>query len=508
MAYTQTPMNDTYQTKLVPMIKPVNNRAPPSGYTPNVDIDPLNLVYDKQADPITGEDFYSAASRDGFVPLFTFASQVGAGDTVFGIYLWRASDFYIIVTSSRILVYNALTQTLVTNHTTGAASPQLIRCNFQEFVYNNGTEALIVSAPGRFAIINTAGAVTAITIPGGTIAGRACAVMDGYVFATDGDAIWNSNNNVPTTWSPSNFIHADNYAGKIHGLYRLGTYIVALTSSSIQYFYDQANATGTPLGAVQNATKRVGTMGGECQISDQLFLIGWDNGTGIDVYLLTQDGLKSIGTSTIRKWLSSISPVYVGVGGLFPPGKFMMLNGHRFYMINHPNSAYSYGYDMDTQEWIRFSGFGGDKLDFGATYFGYHSAGGTPTRYTTLAVLRTSYWLYYANPSQSADQLGGGSLTAVPVRLVTDNLDFNTRRLKFASRLLLHCDQTNSTTNVSWSDDDYQTFSSPRSITNSLDFPVIHQLGSFRKRAFKIEYASTAKTRWDFLELDYNQGQT
>lgn len=508
MAYTSTPLGDTYQTKLVPMIKPMNNRTPSTGYSPNFDIDPLNLVYDKVQDPLTGEDFYSAQSRDGFVPLFNFGGQVGAGDTVFGIYLWRSPDYYIIVTSSRILVYNALTQALVTNHVTPAASPQLIRCNFQEFVFNNGTESLIVSAPGRFAIINSAGAVTAITTPGGPITGRACTVMDGYVFATDGDAIWNSNNNVPTTWSASNFIHADSYAGKIHGLYRLGTYIVALTSSSIQYFYDQANPTGTPLGVVQSATKRVGTMGGECQISDQLFLVGWDNGTGIDVYLLTQEGLKSIGTSTIRRWLASTSPVYLGVGGLFPPGKFMMLNGHRFYLINHPNLPQSYGYDLDTQEWIRFSGFGDGKLDFGSTYFGYHSSAGAQVRYTTLAVLRNNYWLYYANPALSADTLGAGSAVAVPVRLVTDNLDFNTRRLKFASRLLIHADQVVGTTSVSWSDDDYQTFSTPRSVSNNSDFPVLHQLGSFRKRAFKIEYASTNKTRWDFLELDYDQGQT
>jgi hypothetical protein len=65
------------------------------------------------------------------------------------------------------------------------------------------------------------------------------------------------------------------------------------------------------------------------------------------------------------------------------------------------------------------------------------------------------------------------------------------------------------TLNVSWSDDDYATFSTPRELiySNTLQFPFITQLGMFRQRAFKVTYAGTQFLCYKSITMDINKGQ-
>ena len=70
-------------------------------------------------------------------------------------------------------------------------------------------------------------------------------------------------------------------------------------------------------------------------------------------------------------------------------------------------------------------------------------------------------------------------------------------------------DQSASSANaeVSWSDDDYQTFSTPRSIDMIYKFPVLYRLCQFRRRAFKITWTQNLPMRFKHIELDLNMGQ-
>lgn len=499
MAFNKTPLGDTYQTKLVPLLKPTANRRGDRNYAPGIDMEPLNVIYEKVRDPLTGEEFYEVMSRDGFTSFMTV--PLAAGDTVRGVYYWKAVNILLVAATTRLLVFSGINFTLLST-TTFPGSATLTEVDFQEYRYEDGAETLIVSLPGRLFEVAAGGGVTTISSTVGDTFGRPIVVMDGYVFATDGSSIWNSNLNNPKTWIPSNFIDPDNYPGFVWGLYRMGTYIVAFCDSSLQFFYNAANPNGTPLGVNQTATKRVGTVGGECLVDDSIVFVGKSLGGGLDVYHLQQQSLVSIGTPTIRRWLSSITSVS-GLSGRFGRGKFMVLNGHRLYLLNHPTSPYSYVYDFDTQEWIRFSGFGQTSLDFSGTFFGPWSNGITSQSYATLAVRPSSADVFRSNSLAPVD----GS-TNVPLQVLTENLDFYTRRQKFASRLLIHCDQQIGPISVSWSDDDYATFTTPRIVDTSTTFPVLHQLGSFRKRAFRISQSNGAKCRWKLLELDYDQGQT
>jgi hypothetical protein len=81
--------------------------------------------------------------------------------------------------------------------------------------------------------------------------------------------------------------------------------------------------------------------------------------------------------------------------------------------------------------------------------------------------------------------------------------------MKFTSRLLFGTDLTSSTSllNISWSDDDLNTFTSSRTVDLSKTYVPLWACGSFRKRAFKFTYADNFPMRWRSVEIDYNQGQ-
>jgi hypothetical protein len=59
---------------------------------------------------------------------------------------------------------------------------------------------------------------------------------------------------------------------------------------------------------------------------------------------------------------------------------------------------------------------------------------------------------------------------------------------------------------VSWTDNDYQTWTTARDLSFDFDFPCIAQLGNFRRRAFKFEYSQPYLLRLEAFEVDINKG--
>lgn len=86
--------------------------------------------------------------------------------------------------------------------------------------------------------------------------------------------------------------------------------------------------------------------------------------------------------------------------------------------------------------------------------------------------------------------------------------NFGTNRIKFGTRILVDCDQTPTTSNVmiSWTDNDYQTFSTPRAVDVSHAYKQLYALGRFRKRAYQVTYSDNFPMRMNGLEFDYVQG--
>jgi hypothetical protein len=100
---------------------------------------------------------------------------------------------------------------------------------------------------------------------------------------------------------------------------------------------------------------------------------------------------------------------------------------------------------------------------------------------------------------------------AISCTITSSKLDFDSINRKFMYRLSLIGDVPDDTlvdtaVSVSWSDNDYKTWSTPRTLKFTGDLPAIFQLGQFRRRAFKITYALPHLFRLETMEVDINKG--
>jgi len=87
-------------------------------------------------------------------------------------------------------------------------------------------------------------------------------------------------------------------------------------------------------------------------------------------------------------------------------------------------------------------------------------------------------------------------------------MDFGSMNQKFMSSLITVADRPTTSTllSISYSDDDYQTFSTPRTMELNQEYPILHQLGRFRRRAVKLSYSGSNRIRLHRLEVSYNIG--
>jgi len=94
--------------------------------------------------------------------------------------------------------------------------------------------------------------------------------------------------------------------------------------------------------------------------------------------------------------------------------------------------------------------------------------------------------------------------------IITEANDFGTLNRKTMHRLAILGDRpsASSTISVQWSDDDYETFNTARTIELKQDLSATYQLGWFRQRIFKFTYADNFPMRIQDIEVDINKGTT
>lgn len=533
MAFTQSPETQTYSSPSIPAAYSIELRPDSlyiAGSALTQDSGMVNLIPTKAKNVKGSKDEpkeVHAVTRQAIT-----AQEVANSNLINrGCYVWEKTAgtvYYFSVNGTG--VYTSLdgttwaqVDTLLTNATTPV--------RFTEFIDDSNVKKLILvdGVEGYVYTTNAAGTkITDAEFPTPHVPFPV--FLDGYLFlakAATGD-IYNSNLNAPTAWTAGDFISSELYPDDIQALVKINNYILAIGLEGSEFFYDAANATGSPLARYEGGSQAFGTKFPNSIACNKRQVILLSNNNDGEFVLKVLEDFKSEDidptflTQAVNSRLTAASNSITAAG---VRGYLLRQSGDLLYVINMQGDVSApnllnktFALNLENGYWTELRvGAAGD-----APYPVYFVANATSLRASTFVSGHYGGSPFFGHLSEKAaatDTFTNGAGSAnIYTELRTPTMDFDTRNIKTMSRFGVNVSTGNSSTstsgatvtvNVSWSDDDYATFTSARELIfgPSLNFPFITQLGSFRQRAFKLTYAGTNFIKYKSITMDINKGQ-
>ena len=488
MPYDRSPVDDTTSTQRVKLTREINAR---DGGTSGKDEDLINVFIEPIKNRAAEDSRHFIVKRSGTAQVVASV----ASEAVRGIFFWEDESKLFYAVNNDIYVYNVNTGVSTTlsnpfSTTSGAVG-------FCLFLYDNGTSVVCATDGTTLVTISSTNVVTTVTDPDIPTPHLPYPIfLDGYLFlAKLGTAsIYNSDLNDPTAWTAGNVIDAEMEGDDLVRLAKLNNYIVAFGSTSIEYFWDAAEATGSPLNRNDTPIKINSYLGGFSQFGNSLYYIGVNDGGQADIYKLTDFKIEELGTPTISRFLNTANTnINTWSAGI------VSCKGHTFYVVNVGTQT-TYVYDVDTKLWARWAYQATSIFPVTASC----NVQTTENTYTYFALGTTNSAIYRFNDTLYQDN--GTNFTCT---IITEASDFGTLNRKTMRRLSVIGDRpsSNANLNVQWSDDDYQTYSTARSINLNQDLPCTYNLGWFRQRNFKLTFTANENMRLQELEVEINKGR-
>lgn len=329
--------------------------------------------------------------------------------------------------------------------------------------------------------------VTDEDYPGDTVPGLV--VLAGTVFVMNSKAeIYGSDTADPTSWDALNFLTAEQEADEGVALVKHRSLVVALCSRSTEFFYFAGTEPpGSPLSTQRNTFLKIGCASARSVATSMntLFWVARDDAGHFFVAAAEGTEYKRISSPKEDKQLSETPQIrdregYVTEGG-----------GHKFYIF-HLNDR-SIVFNITNSSWTewRFEN----------------------TRFLGIDSIRVDNEVFIADDDKlfkfnltSGNDYGNPINIELRTPLVEPSSAQVGRRNKFLHRLELICDNTGEgKVWVSWSDDDYRTWSAPRCIDLSKRTSLT-RCGYFRRRAFRVQTDYDNLTRFRALELYVDVG--
>ena len=410
-------------------------------------------------------------------------------------------------------------------------------------------------------VANTITKITDADYPAVTVPG--VAYLDGYFFVMDANGtIYNSGLEAPLSWNSLEFIACEAEPDGGVAIAKYMNYVVGFGRWTTEFFYDAANATGSPLAVIQSATIQTGCANGYsvAQFDGKLVWMGNSREKGRGVYALSGSMVPTkISTPDVDRILNadSLEKVFSWGAGFA---------GHSLYVLTLATSGISLVYDFTSQVWSHFTrrkageaktvssltqaagiataictahGFAdGDEITIaGATPTGYNlttnisiidadtfaydvpdSLAGVATGTITATGSTEGYFdlAYYANTGGKDLVLGeaDGIIYELLGTACQDNgvsIDASTRttiydaggaKRKFVSSAEVIGDKVDAQALIRYSDDDYKTHGKYRKVDLSLERSRIHRLGSMSRRSFEVRHTANTPFRVQALEIE------
>lgn len=321
--------------------------------------------------------------------------------------------------------------------------------------------------------------------------------IDGYVLIAKGSDVYNCDIDDPLSWQPDQYLSAEMFPDPIKALARQNNQVVVLGDYSTEFFYDAANAAGSPLSRNDAAVIQFGIAAPHSVYQNEQFCawVAQSGSGGRSVWVLEGFKPKKVSDEYIDRILDEETSISTCHGYGF------RTMGHLLFLINLPSQHRTIVYDMDEKLWHEWSSWTSTREK---EVFLYNHAADMGTGAIHLLSSVTGD-IYELNPAYYQDEND-----PIVVEITTNKYDMDTYNRKFGSAVRIVGDSysTTNTVDLSWTDDDYQTFPVTATIDLSDGYPAYQRLGSFRRRAWRIRHTGNAPLRLEALELVYDEGST
>ena len=319
--------------------------------------------------------------------------------------------------------------------------------------------------------------------------------IDGYVLVAKGSDVFNCDLDNPLSWQSDQYLSAEMFPDPVLALARQNNQVVVLGESSTEFFYDAANAAGSPLSRNDAGVIQFGIAAPHALYQNEQFCawVSQSSSGGRAVWSLTGFKPNKISDEYIERILDAENNISVITGYGF------RTMGHLFFLINLPSQHRTIVYDMDEKMWHEWTSWT-ETREHEVFLYNHVADAGDGYVYLLSSVTGDIYKLL---PNVYQDEND-----PITVEIRTNKYDMDTYNRKFGSVVRLVGDRYSTTNNVSlsWTDNDYQSYSTPVDIDLSDDYPAFQRLGSFRRRAWKLKHTANQPLRLESLELVYDEG--
>lgn len=318
--------------------------------------------------------------------------------------------------------------------------------------------------------------------------------LDGTLYAMSANASIRGSTQInnPGVWTDLlNRLTAQIESDKAVALAKQLTYIIALKNWSTEVFYDQKNATASPLGPVQGAKVNWGcvTANSLANIDGALCWLGTTRAGSVQVIIMDALKPRVVSTPAIELILDAATYTTVYAMGF-------KYNGHTFYVLTLKDANITLVYDLREDMWAQWT-------DTNGNYWPMVSATYNSTQ-DVIVQHETNGKLYKLDASVYVDD--GAEFTST---IVTPNFDGGTRRRKTLAVLEFVADTvTGSKLSVRSNDNDYAVggWSNFRYVDLGVKRPLLYNCGTFVRRAYELSHRANLPFRLQALEMQIDLG--
>jgi hypothetical protein len=497
MAFTNNPTQSTY--KAIPIEFDGATFFRSGNITVQRDCQIVNMYYDRVSQMDDKQKMSAVKKRPGLSTSIYNLTKVSPSDVIRGsFYDVDQNAFYWVIGNK---LYNCKPDVASTTNLIQTINTSTGYVGFCSYLKSDNTRYVCIS-DGTDLWIHNYVAGTCLEVTDGDLPSPHQpypVYLDGYLFLikTNTGDIYNSDLDDVFSWTPGDFITAEISSDYAIRMVKAKNYLCVFGYNSVEYFYDGANVSGSPLSRNDSPFRGIGLVTGLSTIGDTTYFVGQDSQQNLGVYSLNSFKIERISNEIVDRTLQTIAGTNNEKSQvpLNTDGVSISVDGHNFYVLVTTQTTWVY--DIDEKFWYEWKNSAGAGLKVEACWQmnnGNAYVGITGQSYISIL-------------SPATYQDFGANFTT---RYTTPNENAGTFHWKNCHRVMLYADQHlatgTSNATVSWSDDDWATTASTRNINVLSENSYFKNAGRFRTRSFRVEYSDNYPLRMTALEIDLNVG--